>query len=332
MAQISVYPFVSRLRTDTSSFVQLYRNGVQVQAGRGLTFWFQQDGASITEMPVDDRQTQFVIKGPSADFQEITVQGAVMWRIVDPKALGDRVDFSIDLRSGVILGQPIQQINSTLIGLVRQFTYAYLQKYGVRDLLKSGVAPLQSVIADGFGGAEALTSMGLGIERVGVSDISPTSELAKALKAPTFESLQQKADEASFARRAQAVEKERAIAENELNNQIELASRQKELIDRESANARLRAEAEAAMLTMRADAEAHSIRTVDQAKAEMENARMDVLSTVPPTVLFAMAAQEFAGKVNTIDSITVTPDMLSGLANQLGGIFGKLSQTGSAGQ
>jgi hypothetical protein len=36
-----------------------------------------------------------------------------------------------------------------------------------------------------------------------------------------------------------------------------------------------------------------------------------------PAVLYALAAREFAGKLERIDSLTVSPDMLSGLMSQL---------------
>ena len=55
--------------------------------------------------------------------------------------------------------------------------------------------------------------MGLEVVTVRVADVSPSAELKRALQTPTFERLQQQADEATFERRALAVEKERAIAE-----------------------------------------------------------------------------------------------------------------------
>jgi regulator of protease activity HflC (stomatin/prohibitin superfamily) len=333
MAQIKSYPLIKTLRADASSFVQHFRNGRRVRAGRGLAFWFMPDGASITEIPVDDRQMTFTLKGQSADFQELTVQGTVVWRVSDPQVLGDRVDFTIDLEKGRLTGQPIDQINTVIGGLVRQFAYSHLKQQGVRDLLKAGIAPLQELVSKALAGETTLGKMGLEIVGINIANLAPTSELARALQAPTFESLQQQADEASFARRALAVDKERAIAENELNNQIELASRQKDLIQREAANARskveaevenkkINAEADAAMTTILANSQAQSIRTVDIAKAETERARMDVYNDASPAVLLAMAAQEFASKVKSIDNLTITPDMLGSLLGQLGGIMG----------
>ena len=71
---------------------------------------------------------------------------------------------------------------------------------------------------------------------VRVSSIKPTADLEKALETKTREKIQQEADEAMFERRALAVQKERAIAENELQNQIELSIREEQLIKQQGQN------------------------------------------------------------------------------------------------
>ncbi|MEL6588266.1 MAG: hypothetical protein AAFY65_05075 [Pseudomonadota bacterium] len=139
----------------------------------------------------------------------MTAQGSVVWRVVDPASLLDRVDFTI------------------------------------------GLAPVSLRIAA----------------------LAPSPEVSRALEGPTFGRLQQKADEAMFARRALAVEKARAIAENELANQVELAARQGE-------NAR---------------AEARRIREVEQAAAKMERQRMEALGRAGTPVLCALAALDLGG-------------------------------------
>lgn len=319
MAHIQKYPLYRHLRADASNHIQQYRNGKRVRSGKGLAFWFSPTGTSLSEMPMDDRNLPFLLKGQSSDYQDLTVQGSIAWRVVEAETLGERIDFTISPVTGTLVGQPIDQINNLLGSLGRGYIATYLNSNSVRDLLEAGVKPLQVVLSSGFEGDTTVSAMGIEIVGVSVDDIAPTSELARALQAPTYESLQQQADEATFARRAMAVEKERAIAENELSTKIELATQQKQLIAREDENARSQAEALAASMKIDADAEALRIRTIDQAKADMEKERMAVYADLPPSVLFAMAAQEFAGKLQTIDSLTVTPDMLSGLLGQFQG-------------
>lgn len=333
MAQIKRYILRNRLRAEASSFVQYFRKGKSVRSGSGLSFWFDPDGASISEIPMDDRELTFMIKGQSSDYQDLAVQGVIAWRVADAARLGGRVDFTINLANGNHIGQPEDQIRSVLNGLVREFADTYLKKLGVRDLLENGLAPLQAAINAGFDGDPTLNQMGLEIVSVRVSALTPSSELSRALQAPTFESLQQKADEATFSRRALAVEKERAIAENELSNQVELATRKQDLIAREDANGRAEAaamaaaqkivvDADASAKIVAGEAEASRIRAVEQATADMEAARMEAYSATPPAVLYAMAAQEFAGKLEKIDNLTVSPDMLAGLMSQVKALVG----------
>lgn len=327
MAQIKRYMFANQLRAEASQHIQFFRKGALKKSGRGLSFWYDPSGASLTEIPMNDRELIFMIKGQSSDYQDLAIQGSVIWRVADADKVASRVDFGIDINKGVPLGKPEEQIKSVLTGLVRAFGDAYLKDMGVRAVLEAGLSPLQGAIDAGFAADPTLDAMGLEVVSIRISALSPSSELFRALQAPTFESLQQKADEATFSRRALAVDKERAIAENELQNQIELAARRKDLIAREDANARSEAEAkvaakrimveaDSAAKIIDADAEAQRIRSVEQAAADMEKARMAAVANVPPAVMFALAAQAFAGKLDRIDSLTVSPDMLAGLVQQ----------------
>lgn len=73
------------------------------------------------------------------------------------------------------------------------------------------------------------------------TSIRPEAELERALQTPMRERLQQDADKATYERRALAVERERAISENELQSQIELAKREELLVEQRGANERRRA-------------------------------------------------------------------------------------------
>lgn len=46
---------------------------------------------------MDDRELPFLFHGKSTDFQDVTAQGVITFRVVDPVALAERLDFSIDL-------------------------------------------------------------------------------------------------------------------------------------------------------------------------------------------------------------------------------------------
>jgi regulator of protease activity HflC (stomatin/prohibitin superfamily) len=328
MADIKSYGFVRHLRSDASVHVARFRNGRVAKSGRGLAFWFVPQRASITELPMDDRDTVLFFKGRSKDFQAVTVQGTLTWRVADPDVLGTRVDFSIDLKSGRHTAKPVEQIDALLTGMSQQLATQYFAQTEVHGLLDAGIEPLRTRLAAGLGG-EGLAAMGIAIVAIRLASIAPSAELERALQTPTFEGLQQKADQAVFERRALAVEKERAIAENELHNKTELARRESELIDQEAANARRRAEGSRDAEQIAADGEASRLRSVERARAEMEQARFANYRDLPSQVILGMAARELAGKLTKIDHINLTPDLLATLLGELG--RRPLSGSGGAG-
>jgi len=316
MAVISNFGMVARLRADASHHVIRYRNGRLRQSGRGLVFWFRPDVASIAEIPMDDREMTLFVKGRSSDFQAVNIQGVLSWRVSEPERLAERIDFTVHLGNGVHVSQPVERIETRLAGLVNQAALDYLAAAPVRSLLDAGIEPLRQKLEKTLANEPALAELGLTIVSVRLNNLTPSSELERALQTPTFEALQQKADEAMFERRALAVDKERAIAENELANKVELARREKQLIAEEAENARNRATGVAEAAEVEAAAEAHRIRTVESAKAEAEQAHIAIYRDLPPGVLMGLAARELAGKLDTIEHLNVTPDVLAAVMRE----------------
>jgi hypothetical protein len=103
-----------------------------------------------------------------------------------------------------------------------------------------------------------------------VGAVKPVAEVEKALQIPVREAIQQEADEATFRRRAQAVEKERAIQENELQTQVELTRREAHLIHQRGENERKRATDEAGAARIAAEAAADLISGFARGRVGLE--------------------------------------------------------------
>jgi regulator of protease activity HflC (stomatin/prohibitin superfamily) len=329
MAEIRRFPALRHLRSETTEHILRYQRGRLRKSGTGVTFWFTPMSAAIANVPVDARELPFLIMGKTNDFQEVTIQGEINYRVADPEKLSTLIDFSIDLLTGHYVKQPLDQVANLLVGNVQQIAVSYLADRAIRDALSAGPGAVREQLDEELIGNTAITEMGIDVIGVQVKDVSPTPELEKALQTPTREKLQQQADEAAFERRAMAVENERAIAENELNNQIELAKQETALIERNGANAQQQAAEEAAANAIQVEAEAKSTRTAAEARADQirmvegarvttERERLDIYRDMTPALVLGLAAQELAGKLRTIEHLNVTPDLLAtGLNNLL---------------
>jgi hypothetical protein len=328
MAQITRFLFSRHLRSDPSHHVLHYHRGRLVKSGRGVAYWFMPLAASVAEVPCDDRELAFLFHARTADFQDVTTQGVITYRIAAPEKVAARIDFSIDLARGTWKKNPLEQIGNLLSQLAQQFAWDYVAHAPVRAVLAEGMVHAGEKIRTGFAANEQVPAMGLEIVTVRITGVAPTADVEKALQTPTREAIQQQADEATFQRRAMAVEKERAIQENELQNKIELARREESLIGQQGSNskrlARERAEAEAIAAEalavrqrLEASARAETIRTVQQARSEAEQIRVAIYKDLPPQVMLGLAAQRFAGKLQRVDHLNLGSDVLGSALTEL---------------
>lgn len=318
MAEISRRPFFRHLRGQPTVHTLYYRGGRLVRSGVGESFWFRPLSAAIAEVPVDDRELPFLFHGRTADFQDVTVQGTVTYRLVEPEIAARRIDFTIDLARGTWLRTPLEQLAGLVTELAQQHAFDYLAGATLRAALADGVDVLRTRIRDGLVGDERLAEMGIQVVSIRVASLRPTPEVERALQMPTREAIQQQADQATFERRALAVEKERAIGENELATQIELARRQEQLVLQQGQNERVRAQEAAERSRIDAEARAEATRLVKAAEVEAESARLDAYRDLDTATLLGLAAQQLAGTLEHVDHLTITPELLTPLLTRLG--------------
>jgi regulator of protease activity HflC (stomatin/prohibitin superfamily) len=322
MADITRYPFVRHLRSTPTTYVEHVRNGAPAHAGAGLSFWFRPLSASISEVPVADQELPLLFHARTVDFQDVTVQATATFRVADPARAAGRIDFAIDPETGAWRGAPLHQVAGLLTEVVQQQAMATLAVLPLTDALVAGITAVRLAVEDAVGSDARLLETGLVVVSVRVVAIRPEPDVEKALQTPARERVQQEADRATYERRANAVERERTISENELQNRIELARREEQLVTQHGTNARRQAEeaalaqhiavdSEAETTRTRATAEADRARTVGAAEAEVEAARLAALREAPDVVLWTQTLREVAPHLPAVDTLVVTPDLVS---------------------
>lgn len=294
MAEIRRFPVLRHARVNPTSHLLLARGGRVVRSGRGLSLWFRPLTDSIAEIPVDDRDLALMIRGRSADYQDVTVSGVLTYRVHDPELLAKRVDFALDPKTGRYAHEPIERVEAILAQLAQEEALRYLTHTPVREALADGIAQLRETIAAGLAASPQLPELGLSVAAVRITAVWPNQDLATAIEAPARERIKQQSDEAAYHRRALAVEKERAIAENELQNRIELARREEQLVEQQALNAKREAESKAETAHIAAEAEADRVVRVGSARQQLETERISAMESAPSRVLAALAAMAFA--------------------------------------
>lgn len=322
MATITRYPFVRHLRAAPTAHVLHLDAGRIKHDGAGIAFWFRPLTAVISEVPVDDRELPLVAHARTADFQVVTAQVTVSYRFDDPRLVARRLDFAVDPATGTWTGTPLEQVAHLLGELATGQVIDAVAAQTLVQAVTAGAALGRAVTA-GLQGDQRLAATGITVLGARVGSVRADADLERFLQTPAREAAQGEADKSTFERRALAVERERAIAENELHNRIELAVREQELVTQEGANARTRAEEAAAAALIEAgaaaerqnllaEANAHGTLVVGEAEAAAEAAKIGAYAAVDRAVLTALALRELAANLPAIDHLTVTPDLLTG--------------------
>lgn len=328
MADIRSYPMARHLRGSATLHVRHLRRGKLAHDGTGLSFFFRPLPAVLSEVPVDDRELPLLFHARTADFQDLAVQASVTFRVIDPATACARIDFSIDPDTGRWRATPLEQVAGLLTETAQQQVLGMIAGSPLGSVLADGVGQIRDRILHGLTADARLAETGIAVIGARVIAIRPEPDVEKALRTPAREQMQQDADRATYQRRALAVERERAIAENELQNQIELARREEQLVAQRGANARRQAEeaaaasrteaeAQAAREQRLAEARAQGAQALGEAEAAGEAARVAAYRDLPHASLLGLAAKDLAASLPQIGTLVLTPDLLAPLLAKL---------------
>src|SRR5689334_24874267 len=84
------------IKTEPTQYVIQYRNGQPVREGAGQAFWYFAPSTSVVVVPTASVNEPFIFSEVTADFQDVTVQGQVTFRIADPQRTAALLNFTLD--------------------------------------------------------------------------------------------------------------------------------------------------------------------------------------------------------------------------------------------
>ena len=308
------------LKSTATDYIVHYTGGQVRREGVGLAFIYYAPVAVISKVPIGSSDVPFVFEEVTADFQDVTIQGELTYRISEPKRLAGLLDFTLDT-NGRYRSDDANKLNERLVREVQILARSFTQQAQLGAVL-TGSGSLVDTVRQGLGQAEAVQMLGVEILGVSIVGIKPSPDMAKALQAGAREQLLREADEAMYARRNAAVEMERQIKENELNTEIAVEQKKRQVRETQM-------QADIAVEQQRSDLVERRVeneRKEAQARGEALRATLEPLKDVDWRTLtaasagsldsrrlIAMAFTDLAGNADRIGTLNITPDLLEAL-------------------
>jgi regulator of protease activity HflC (stomatin/prohibitin superfamily) len=314
------------MKVPPTTYVLQFKRGKVKREGVGLSFIYSVPTSTIVTIPVASADMPFVFQGATADFQSVTLQGQLTYRVADPRRLATLLDFSVNTRRVYCSDDP-RKLPERLIHTMQTLTRAVTQRMLLRDVLVSSDAIVDEVLSK-LKSSEAVTTLGIEILGLSLLGIEPTPETARALEADAREALQQRADEAIYARRNAAVEQERLIKESELNTEIAVETKKRQIRETQMA-AEIAIEQQRSQLIDRrvenerkdADSRAYVITETLKPLRDLDWKTLMMLGGkgADPKAMIAMAFQGMADNAQKIGELNVSPDLLKSLITSAAG-------------
>ncbi len=308
-----------------TTYVLQFKRGKVKREGVGLSFIYSVLTSTIFTIPIASADVPFVFQEATADFQSVTLRGQLTYRVADPKRLATLLDFSVNTRRVYCSDDP-RKLPERLVHTMQTLTRAVTQRMLLRDVLVSSDAIVDEVLSK-LKSSEVVTTLGIDILGLSLLGIEPTPETARALEADAREALQQRADEAIYARRNAAVEQERLIKESELNTEIAVETKKRQIRETQMA-AEIAVEQQRAQLIDRrvenerkdADSRAYVITETLKPLRDLDWKTLMMLGGkgADPKAMIAMAFQGMADNAQKIGELNVSPDLLKSLISSTG--------------
>lgn len=313
---------VRYLKVPATTYVLQYRSGKVVRQGAGLSFFYFGPTSIIAQVPVSSVDVPFAFSEVSSDFQDVTVQGSLTYRVAEPQRLATLLDYTVDYRGRYRSDDPGKP-GERLVQAVQTAARSFIQSQRLRQLLNASAGLVEAVTASLLH-SSAVVQLGIEVLSVAIASIKADPEMSKALQAEAREELLKQADEAIYARRNTAVQLERTIRENELQTEIAVAQKQRQVrettMQAEIAVEQQRSalvETRVANEAKEAEARGVALRTVLEPVQNLDwRILLAMQGHVSEGTLISSAFEQLSKNAEKIGELNISPELLHSLLSR----------------
>lgn len=328
---------IKHIKFDSMTYVLHFKNGNIQREGRGLSFFYFAPNSSIAAIPMGSNDLPFIFNESTNDYQTVNIQGQISYKISNPKTLADVLDFTVN-DNGQYKKNDIEKLNQRIINEAQTSTSSFIHEIKLKDAIRSAKSIEERILA-GLKSSQAIAMLGIDILGANILGIQATPEMARALETETREKLQQEADQAIYERRNFAVEQERKIKETELNTEIAVEEKQKQIAEKKMESEVQKADNDRKLREMKltadiavenqrkllieqktandkieAETQGYVIETTLKPYKDIDWKTLTALNNNPdPKFNISLAFRELAENANKIGNLNISPELLDTL-------------------
>ncbi|MCL1810038.1 MAG: SPFH domain-containing protein [Clostridiales bacterium] len=308
------------IKFQPSEYVLKYNNGKVVKEGAGISFYYHAPTTSIVMVPIASSDCPFMFEEVTEDFQTVSIQGQVTYRIIDRKNVAGLLNYTLAIkhRQMSYVSDDPQKLPVRISNLVRVMAKKHIEGLKLSDAIRLSET-LASRILEDMRGNDEITQLGIEIMGLTVLAVRPSKDTSRALEAETREKILKMSDDAIYERRNASIEQERGVKENEYNTEIAIENKRRQVREAQlDAEINLE-EKRRVLITLaaensraEADAKAYELKAMMDALSDTDKDVVKALAVIgmQPQAIIANAFQNLAGNAEKIGHLNITPDLM----------------------
>ncbi|MBI3150745.1 MAG: SPFH domain-containing protein [Chloroflexi bacterium] len=327
---------IQYIKVNPTHYVLHYTGGRKKRAGAGLSFFYYKPTSSIVVVPVNSSDVPFIFNELSQDYQPLTVQGELTYRIFDPELVASLLNYTVDNLPTRYISEDPQKLSQRLINLLQVMVRAEIQRLPLRDVIKASES-VAALVLEKMRESESLKSLGVEVMSLAIQAIRPVPEVARALESEAREDFMRRADQAIYDRRNASVEQERRIKENELNTEITVEEKKRQIretkveadlvvekkqqeVRQAQLSGQIALETERKQLVVvrtenarvEADVQAYAMETSLRAFKGLDPSVLQMLAVqnTDPRLIVSLAMKELAQNAAKIGNLNISPELM----------------------
>src|SRR5215831_7031377 len=135
------------IKVQPNTYLSQYRRGKIVREGVGLSFFYYSPTTSLVAVPVASTDTPFIFQETTADFQTVTIQGQVTYRVSEPKRLAALLNYTLARDGASYVSEDPEKLPERVIHVVNVLARAELQKLPLREAIRASDELVKAVKA-----------------------------------------------------------------------------------------------------------------------------------------------------------------------------------------
>src|SRR5262249_45476089 len=103
------------IKVEPTTWLIQHRGGAVVREGAGLSTLYYAPTTSLSAVPIGSRDAAFIFQNVLRDFQSVTIQGQVAYRVGDPRKAAAMLNFALTANGRAYQTDDIEKLSQRLL-------------------------------------------------------------------------------------------------------------------------------------------------------------------------------------------------------------------------